>query len=115
MSGEVLSMVMEAKTGPCVACYVRWQQGLLAEERISYVNDYNHTKSGNIRRQHSDGYALCRWHHMRQPGGCTHLFMATVYGPSLLDGSRLFHATYGTDDELIELQRKLLGLTDVHI
>lgn len=27
-----------------------------------------------------------------------------IYGPSLMDGSRTFHETYGTDDELIDQQ-----------
>ena len=101
---EESARIVAAKTGPCVACLVRARAGLLDFDRVSYLNDYNHAKSGNIRRGHMHGYALCRWHHMRQPGEETHLFMTTIYGPSLLDGSRLFHETYGTDDELIDLQ-----------
>jgi hypothetical protein len=35
--------------------------------------------------------------------------MREHFGPSLMDGSRLFHATYGSDDELIALQSEILG------
>jgi hypothetical protein len=30
--------------------------------------------------------------------------MRQIYGPSLMDGSRTFHETYGSDDELITNQ-----------
>lgn len=29
-----------------------------------------------------------------------------------MDGSRLFHETYGSDDELLALQDELIGWTD---
>ena len=71
--------------------------------------DYNHAKSGNIRRGHMQGYALCGYHHRRIPfDGYTHADMRFSFGPSLMDGSRLFHETYGPDDELIELQTKII-------
>ncbi|WP_258190336.1 MULTISPECIES: Ref family recombination enhancement nuclease [unclassified Stenotrophomonas] len=51
------------------------------------------------------GYALCKWHHVRHPmEGNTFATMRQIYGPSLLDGSRTFHETYGSDDELIANQ-----------
>ena len=34
--------------------------------------------------------------------------MRAHFGPSLMDGSRLFHDTYGSDDELIALQTDIL-------
>lgn len=42
----------------------------------------------------------------------THAEMRAWYGPSLMDGSRLFRDTYGTDDELIARQDKLIGWVD---
>ncbi len=94
-----------AKAGPCMACLSLVTQQLLEPGLVVYGCDYNHTKSGNIRRGHAFGFALCTWHHRRHPlGGNSFATMREVYGPSLMDGSRVFHETYGTDDELIEQQ-----------
>ncbi|UXB21938.1 hypothetical protein K7566_09630 [Stenotrophomonas maltophilia] len=42
---------------------------------------------------------------MRYPlEGSTFATMRQIYGPSLMDGSRTFHETYGSDDELIANQ-----------
>ncbi|HEL4805623.1 TPA: hypothetical protein UN084_001129 [Stenotrophomonas maltophilia] len=91
-----------AKTGPCMACLALLEQQLLEPELVVYGCDYNHAKSGNLRRGHMLGYALCKWHHMRHPlEGNTFATMRQIYGPSLMDGSRTFHETYGSDDELI--------------
>lgn len=92
--------IVQSKEGPCIACMVRAVSGLMSPEDVVVGCDYNHAKSGNIRRGHIDGYALCIYHHRRHPihGG------REKYGPSLMDGSRLFHDTYGSDDELIEMQ-----------
>ncbi|MEN4938729.1 Ref family recombination enhancement nuclease [Stenotrophomonas sp. TWI1151] len=94
-----------AKVGPCMACLSLIAQGLMAPGQAVYGCDYNHAKSGNKRRGHAFGYALCVWHHRRHPmQGKTFSEMREIYGPSLMDGSRTFHETYGTDDELIEQQ-----------
>lgn len=102
--------VLAAKETMCLACYVRSQAGLMPSECIAVVNDYNHTKSGNVRRGHEKGYALCLWHHKRQieVDGWTFAQMTEVFGISLMDGSRLFHEAYGSDDKLIALQSQLL-------
>lgn len=94
-----------AKAGPCMACLSLVTQQLLEPGLVVYGCDYNHAKSGNVRRGHAFGFALCTWHHRRHPlGGNSFATMRKVYGPSLMDGSRVFHETYGTDDELIEQQ-----------
>lgn len=94
-----------AKAGPCMACLSLVTQQLLEPGLVVYGCDYNHAKSGNVRRGHAFGFALCTWHHRRHPlGGNSFATMREVYGPSLMDGSRVFHETYGTDDELIEQQ-----------
>lgn len=110
MTKVEVSRVLTAKECMCVACYVRAQEGLMPSEYIAVVSDYNHTKSGNIRRGHGKGYALCLWHHKRQieVDGWTFAQMTEVFGVSLLDGSRLFHEAYGSDDDLILLQDQLL-------
>lgn len=100
--------IERCKTGPCVACHVlgyQWAQ--------SGQNDFHHMKSGNIRRGHMFGVGLCIWHHRGHPvdgwdAGRTRGWL----GPSLMDGSRLFHLTYGSDDDLIALQRELIGWED---
>ena len=94
-----------AKAGPCMACLVLQMAGLLSSHRAVYGCDYNHAKSGNRRRGHFFGFALCVWHHRRHPmEGKTLAQTRAIYGPSLMDGSRVFHETYGSDDELIEQQ-----------
>ncbi|WP_295573857.1 Ref family recombination enhancement nuclease [uncultured Stenotrophomonas sp.] len=94
-----------AKTGPCMACLALQMQELLEPELVVYGCDYNHTKSGNLRRGHMYGFALCKWHHQRYPmEENTFATMRQIYGPSLMDGSRTFHETYGSDDELIANQ-----------
>ncbi|KIJ00529.1 hypothetical protein ST27_10255 [Xanthomonas phaseoli pv. phaseoli] len=94
-----------AKEGPCMACVVRLAAGLLPQQQVVVGCDYNHCKSGNRRRGHLLGYALCVWHHRKHPmQRMTTSGTRDRYGPSLMDGSALFHETYGSDDELIALQ-----------
>lgn len=94
-----------SKVGPCMACLSLVAQDLLGPRLVVYGCDYNHAKSGNKRRGHALGYALCVWHHRRHPmPGKTFAETRDIYGPSLMDGSRTFHETYGTDDELIDQQ-----------
>lgn len=102
---EEAARIELAKTGPCMACLALQMQELLDPELVVYGCDYNHAKSGNLRRGHMFGFALCKWHHMRYPmEGNTFATMRQIYGPSLMDGSRIFHETYGSDDELIANQ-----------
>lgn len=102
--------IERCKTGPCVACWVN------SPGRISWdggCNDFHHMKSGNIRRGHMFGIGLCRWHHMGHPFETWPMgLMRESFGPSLMDGSRLFHLTYGSDDDLLKLQRELIGWED---
>lgn len=92
-----------------MACLVRWKQGYIRRDEVVGIEvedpvDYNHTKSGNIRRGHMFGYALCKWHHAAHPMLGTHNLTRHRYGPSLMDGGKLFHEAFGTDQELIDLQ-----------
>ncbi len=106
----------DAKESPCAAC-LRWAQlGNMPYEDVAVCCDYNHAKSGNVRRGHRWGFPGCGWHHRGLVGdGWTHASMRAHFGPSLMDGSRLFHATYGSDDELIALhdsRERALGAAD---
>lgn len=90
---------------------LRWaRMGRMPLADVMPVGDYDHKKSGNLRRGHRFGFCSCKWHHQGYPGeGWTSERMRQHFGPSLMDGSRLFHATYGSDDDLIALQDELLG------
>lgn len=92
----------------CLALHVR---GVLSADDVVYGCDYQHCKSGNRRRGHAFGFALCIWHHRHQPmHGLSFRETADRYGPSLMDGSRRFHEIYGTDDELIEQQTVVIEM-----
>lgn len=105
------SRVLDSKEEKCVPCVVWAANGNMPEEDVALVNQYDHKKSGNIRRGHKFGFASCDWHHQGLIScGWNHAHMRRHFGPSLTDGSRLFHETYGSDDELIALQDKLLGI-----
>lgn len=101
--------IVTAKEGPCMACLSRAMRGDMAWSFIVHGCDYHHTKSGNIRRGHMAGFALCTWHHRGHPVW-SHERSRKTYGPSLMDGSKLFRDAYGTDDELIVLQTAHVNL-----
>jgi hypothetical protein len=102
--------IVKAKFGPCVVC-LRWaRMGRMPETDVMQGGDYHHPKSGNVRRGHRLGFCNCPWHHRGVPStGWTSARMRSHFGPSLMDGSRLFHTTYGSDDDLIALQDEILG------
>lgn len=111
MTTSELSRVMDAKFLQCIPCLVRARAGLMPMSNVATCCEYDHSKSGNIRRGHGQGFASCSWHHRRIVGeGWTFAQMTEHFGPSLLDGSRLFHETYGSDDELIAIQNEILGI-----
>ena len=102
--------VIASKEGPCVVCTVWSDLGHMPAEDVVHGVAYDHKKSGNIRIGHHAGFGSCDWHHQGYPlDGWTSTSMRQHYGPSLVDGSRLFRDTYGTNDELIEFQTRLLG------
>lgn len=104
--------IREAKFGVCVPCYAWALKGCMPMSDVMLGGDYDHKKSGNVRRGHAFGYCACLWHHRRHPGeGWSFRRMTDHFGPSLLDGSKRFAAAYGTDDELIQLQNELLEAT----
>lgn len=108
MTEAQVERVEEAKT-LCIPCLVWAMRGQMPLAHVARCCDYNHTKSGNIREGHSRGYAGCLWHHRgRVSNGWTHRRTREHFGPSLMDGSRLFERTYGTNDELIEIQNHVL-------
>ena len=109
MTDEQRARAQGAKT-LCIPCLVWAMAGRMPVEHVARCCDYNHTKSGNIREGHERGYGCCGWHHRALvPDGWTHESMRAEFGPSLMDGSRLFERTYGAKDELIEIQNYVLA------
>ncbi len=70
----------------------------------------HHLLSGGRRRGHRQSIPLCEWHHqaVRVPDMSVPAMTAN-FGPSLANGSKPFHARYGTDDSLLEKVNALLG------
>lgn len=100
------------KLRPCVICTLRCSWGVLAPGRVFRYGQFHHFKSGNIRRGHMYGICLCDWHHNgNPPEGVTHEEANRIWGTPLagrFGGSALFHQTYGTQEELLEVQQFLL-------
>lgn len=89
------------KEGPCLCC---WMRGL-----PSVYPEIHHLLSGNKRRGHLFTIGLCAYHHRGYPfHGMTAAESEAYAGPSLAHGSKPFHADFGSDDELLALQDRLL-------
>lgn len=103
--------IVAVKSGPCVACVIRaTQPGVLSNFRPWTSGDYHHLLSGGRRIGHMAGVCLCAWHHRAVPDwGCSPQEMREHYGPSLAEGSKPFHAAFGSDAELLAKQSELLG------
>lgn len=97
------------KAGNCMACM---QRGIdVSGQGLVQVH---HLLSGSRRIGHMATVGLCYWHH--QAGlywGMTHEEMRDHYGPSLAEGSRPFHAEFGSDAELLEMQNGILDVAEV--
>ena len=111
------------KAGPCVACLVGVALGIIlavdacrggaaADGHDLPMMEFNHCKSGNLRRGHDAGFALCLWHHHGSQQlhalGLSAVEARARWGPNLFDHAKLFHDTFGSDDELIDVQTWLL-------
>jgi hypothetical protein len=111
------------KAGPCIACLVGVSIGMIQPEHACRGGDaddglelpmmqFNHCKSGNLRRGHRHGYALCLWHHFGSQQlhalGMSYADALERWGWNLFDSANLFHATFGSDDDLIEAQAFVL-------
>jgi hypothetical protein len=99
--------ITACKEGPCVACAI-WSE-TVSRFPVYPGGDYHHLLSGGIRRGHMFGMCLCPWHHRGQPDwAMTPAEMRECYGPSLAEGSKPFHAVFGSDDALLAKQDELL-------
>lgn len=71
--------------------------------------EVHHLLDCGRRRGHDFTISLCSWHHRGiLIGGKTTEFMEETWGPSVAHGTRLFKDRFGTDDELLAEQNKIL-------
>lgn len=91
------------KAGNCRACEQRGidvtGQGLV---------QVHHLKG---KKRHDLTVGLCLWHHLGRLFDYDfndHAQMRQRYGPSLAEGSKPFHAEFGSDAELLAIQNELL-------
>jgi hypothetical protein len=106
-TGKSLTKADEArrdacKAGHCMACIQR-RKNVMGQGLV----EWHHLEG---KKKHDKTIGLCIWHHRALLfWGHTHEDMRAEYGPSLADGSRPFHAAFGSDAELLELQNKYLN------
>lgn len=119
-----LAHMGRCKAGPCIPCLVGVSTGRIdaahacrggaaADGHDLPLMEFNHCKSGNLRRGHLEGFAICTWHHhgtqQLHALGLAAAEARARWGPSLFDNARQFHAEFGSDDDLIEAQAFVLG------
>jgi hypothetical protein len=75
----------------CIACHIL---GIFSQA------DVHHILSGGRRKGHQNTIPLCPWHHRGVGSG---------QGPSLANGSKPFHATFGTQQDLLTKVNELIG------
>lgn len=88
--------------GNCMAC---------AQRGIDLTNSgyvqWHHTAG---KKRHDLTCGLCQWHHVGRPMyEMTHQQCRDYYGPSLAEGSKPFHAEFGSDQHLLEMQNEILA------
>jgi hypothetical protein len=98
------------KATGCVCC-----DQLPTQDRTYMTVEFNHHKRGNKRIGNDIGTGECEWHHR---GVCLPGFqrrtMTLLFGPSRADGTKPFHARFGSDNDLLERQEAMLrGRTEV--
>lgn len=92
------------KAGPCIACI---QRGI--DLSGMGLVEVHHLLSGGRRIGHMATVGLCTWSHRGVPFDFhSHDEMREHYGPSLAEGSKPFHAEFGSDAELLAIQNELL-------
>lgn len=90
---------------PCICC---------EKQQCSqpWPTEEHHLLSGGRRRGDEYSIPACQWHHRAKTLPAIPLqTMTRLYGPSLAQGSKLFHERYGSDDELLaETNEKLMAI-----
>lgn len=95
------------KALPCVACLI---DDRFSEQIVCGQTEVHHLLSGNKRRGHMAVIPLGAWHHRGEPlDGRSAKAMRALFGPSLARQSKLFHAWFGSDAELLARVNELLA------
>lgn len=80
---------------------------------LGYVYPEEHHLTDLGPKNHRRTIGLNSWSHRAVPVfGWTHEKCRSVLGPSLAEGSKPFHATFGSSEELLAYQDQLLGIVD---
>lgn len=88
------------KAGPCIASL---QLGF--DLSGQWLVEVHHILSGGRRIGHMATVGLSIWHHRGVPfPGHSHAQMREKFGPSLAEGSKPFHARFGSNADLLERQ-----------
>ncbi len=92
---------------PCICCVIRgMSQPNRTEEHHCNLDGH----AGQRRRGDDCSVSLCRWHHRGiLPIGMDRYKAQTIYGPSLTDGSKLFHQVFPDDDTLLAMTNARLA------
>jgi hypothetical protein len=104
-----LAHLAAVKRLPCVACR---RYGFLFTQ--CGITEAHHTLIGGRRRGHMYVVSLGAWHHRGQllPGWSVKM-MTELFGPSLANGSKPFHAAFGDDESLLAETEQLLAKQSV--
>ena len=109
-SGKSLTKADERRrrmihAGPCMACL---QIGV--DMTASGYVQWHHTAG---KKRHDLTCGLCFWHHQARPMFDKSLAELRVeFGPSLAEGSKPFHAMFGSNEHLLSMQNEYLGAGD---
>ncbi len=110
LGGKALNLADESRrrkihAGNCMACEQRGID-LAGSGYVQWHHLDGKTKPGS----HQKTIGLCLWHHQGRPMfDASHALCREYYGPSLAEGSKPFHAEFGSDDELLAFQNAILG------
>ena len=105
-AGKHLTKADEARrtaihAGHCMACVQ-----LKIDMRGSGYVQWHHTAG---KKHHDLTCGLCQWHHMGRPMFDHSLAdLRVMFGPSLAEGSKPFHRTFGSNAELLDMQNDYL-------
>jgi hypothetical protein len=71
-------------------------------------------KAGQKRRGDEYTIGLCKWHHQGKLSVLTRGASLELLGPPLTD-SRAFRRTFGTDDELLDEQNRMIASAEARV
>lgn len=105
-SGKALTKADEERrrkihAGNCMACERRG----IDLTNTGYVQ-WHHLAG---KKRHDLTIGLCYWHHQGRPiDDQSHEYCRQFYGPSLAEGSKPFHAEFGSNEFLLQMQNDIL-------